>query len=79
MTGMARARYSPPRRENLLRRAGVTEVDWKDVSLLREFLSTRGRIRSRRVTGLGPREQRQVARAIAQAREMALLPYPTQR
>ena len=64
------------RRVNLLRREGVTRVDWTDVTLLRKFVSDRGKIRSRRVTGLSPQEQRQVATAVKNAREMALLPYP---
>ena len=50
-------------------------VDYKDVALLRKFMSDRGKIRSRRVTGLSPMRQREVARAIKNAREMALLPY----
>ena len=66
------------RRQNLLAKEGVTVVDWKDVTLLRKFLSDRGKIRSRRVTGLTPQQQRQVATAIKNAREMALLPYPSQ-
>ncbi|MDR7292675.1 ribosomal protein S18 [Mycolicibacterium senegalense] len=53
---------------------GITEVDYKDVQLLRTFISERGKIRSRRVTGLTPQQQRQVATAIKNAREMALLP-----
>jgi len=68
----------PKRRVNLLRKEGVTTVDWKDVNLLRKFISDRGKIRSRRVTGLTPQQQRQVATAIKNAREMALLPYPSQ-
>lgn len=51
------------RRQNLLAKEGVTVVDWKDVTLLRKFLSDRGKIRSRRVTGLTPQQQRQVATA----------------
>jgi small subunit ribosomal protein S18 len=66
------------RRVNLLAREGVTDVDWKDVTLLRKFISDRGKIRSRRVTGLTPQQQRQVATAVKNAREMALLPYPSQ-
>ena len=50
-------------------------VDYKDVALLRKFMSDRGKIRSRRVTGLSPKRQREVAQAIKNAREMALLPY----
>jgi len=52
------------------------EVDWKDTNLLRQFISDRGKIRARRVTGLSPQQQRRVAVAIRNAREMALLPYP---
>ena len=50
-------------------------VDYKDTSTLRVFISERGKIRSRRVTGLTVQQQRQVATAIKNAREMALLPY----
>ena len=59
---------------NQLKALGVTEVDYKDVHLLRTFISERGKIRSRRITGLTPQQQRQVATAIKNAREMALLP-----
>jgi small subunit ribosomal protein S18 len=52
----------------------VSHVDYKDVALLRTFISDRGKIRSRRVTRLTPRQQRMVTRAIKNAREMALLP-----
>ena len=51
-------------------------VSYHDVPTLRTFLSDRGKIRSRRVTGLDPQQHRQVARAIRNAREMALLPHP---
>jgi small subunit ribosomal protein S18 len=63
------------RRRNLLEAEGVSEVDWKDVNLLRKFISDRGKIRARRVTGLTPQQQKQVATAIKNAREMALLPH----
>ncbi len=53
----------------------VTYVDYKDVQLLRTFISDRGKIRSRRVTGLTPQQQRAVTKAIKNAREVALLPY----
>jgi small subunit ribosomal protein S18 len=52
-----------------------TKIDWKDVALLRKFMSDRAKIRSRRVTGNCPGHQREVAQAIKNAREMALLPY----
>jgi small subunit ribosomal protein S18 len=57
----------------------VAAVDYKDVSLLRTFISDRGKIRTRRVTGITPRQQRMVARAVKNAREMALLPYTAPR
>ena len=50
-------------------------VDFKDVALLRKFMSDRAKIRSSRVTGNCVQHQRKVARAIKNAREMALLPY----
>jgi small subunit ribosomal protein S18 len=53
-------------------------VDYKDVNLLRRFMSDRGKIRARRVTGNCAEHQRDVAVAIKMARELALLPY-TQR
>jgi len=53
-------------------------VDYKDVSLLRKYMSDRGKIRSRRVTGNCAQHQRDIAVAIKTARELALLPY-TQR
>ncbi|MGK2884411.1 MAG: 30S ribosomal protein S18, partial [Rhodococcus sp. (in: high G+C Gram-positive bacteria)] len=58
-----------------LNAAKVTTVDYKDINLLRQFISDRGKIRSRRVTGLTPQQQRQVAVAVKNAREMALLPF----
>lgn len=56
----------------------VIEIDYKETDLLRKFISDRGKIRSRRITGLTPRQQRAVATAIKNARETALLPYPRQ-
>lgn len=53
----------------------VSAIDYKDVETLRRFLSDRGKIRSRAVTGLNPQQQRRVATAVRNAREMALLPY----
>src|SRR6516225_7445906 len=53
----------------------ATWVDYKDVNLLRRFMSERGKIRSRRVTGNCTQHQRDVQVAIKTARELALLPY----
>jgi len=52
-------------------------VDYKDVASLRKFISDRGKIRARRVTGNCTQHQRDVASAVKNAREMALLPYST--
>ncbi|MCZ1001268.1 30S ribosomal protein S18 [Streptomyces mirabilis] len=62
-------------RPNPLDRDGITYIDYKDTDLLRKFISDRGKIRSRRVTRVTARQQRMLARAIKNAREMALLPY----
>jgi small subunit ribosomal protein S18 len=56
-------------------REKVEQVDYKDVAALRRFISERGKIRSRRITGACRRHQRQVSRAVKIARELALLPY----
>ncbi len=69
----------PKKKQNPLKTAGVERVDYKDVNVLRKFISDRGKIRARRVTGLSVQEQARVARAVKSAREMALLPYPTAR
>lgn len=69
MTGSARRKPCPYCREK------IDQVDYKDVSMLRRFMSERGKIRSRRITGACRRHQSQLARAIKRARELALLPY----
>jgi small subunit ribosomal protein S18 len=53
----------------------VEFVDYKDVATLRKFISERGKIRSRRITGACRRHQNQIATAVKRARELALLPY----
>jgi small subunit ribosomal protein S18 len=60
---------------SILNSEGVGYIDYKDVNLLRRFMSERAKIRARRVTGNSTKQQREVARAIRVAREMALLPY----
>ena len=59
-------------------RDGVEWVDYKDLPMLRKYMSDRGKIRSRRVTGNCAQHQRDIAQAIKVARELVLLPY-TQR
>ncbi len=53
----------------------IEHVDYKDVDGLRRFVSEKGKIRSRRITGACRRHQSQIARAVKRARELALLPY----
>jgi len=50
-------------------------IDYKDIAMLRKYMSDRGKIRARRVTGNCSQHQRLVATAVKNAREMALLPY----
>ena len=56
----------------------VDEIDYKNIPQLRRYLSEKGKIRSRRITGACRRHQLQVAAAVKRAREMALLPYVSQ-
>jgi small subunit ribosomal protein S18 len=73
-----RARSGPAvlkRKSCLLCKHHVRDVDYKDVNLLRRYVSERGKIRSRRMSGACRRHQRLIAVAIKRAREMALLPY----
>src|ERR687891_2578860 len=63
------------KKTSILSSESIEWVDYKDVNLLRRFMSERAKIRARRVTGNSAQQQRAVARAIRVAREMALLPY----
>ena len=65
----------PKKKQNPLKAAKIEYIDYKDTALLRKFISDRGKIRARRVTGVSVQEQRQIAKAVKNAREMALLPY----
>jgi small subunit ribosomal protein S18 len=60
-------------------RINSEEVDYKDLNLLRRFLSDKGKTRGRRVTGLSRKHQRQLSIAVKRAREIALLPYVGER
>ena len=63
------------RKECYFSKHKIEYIDYKDVALLRRFMSDRGKIRSARVTGTSPQYQKLLAEAIKNAREMALLPY----
>jgi small subunit ribosomal protein S18 len=72
------ARKPGKRKVCIFCKENIAWVDYKDVNLLRKFMSDRAKIRARRVTGNCAQHQRDVAAAIKTARELALLPY-TQR
>ena len=63
------------KKTSILTTEKVDYVDFKDVNLLRRFMSDRAKIRARRVTGNDSQQQKEIARAVKNAREMALLPY----
>ena len=65
----------PKKRACAFCKEGAPKADYRDVPLLRKYISDRGKIRARRVTGNCTRHQRDVAMAVKNAREMALLPY----
>ena len=60
---------------SVLTQEKIEYVDYKDVNVLRRFMSDRAKIRARRVTGNDTQQQREIAGAIKNAREMALVPY----
>jgi small subunit ribosomal protein S18 len=63
------------RRFSKLPREEIDKIDYKNVTLLQRFITERGKIRSRRVTGLSRRDQSKMARAVKRSRELGLLPY----
>ena len=72
--------FSPGRRKSCaFCRDKVDHVDYKDFQSLRRYLSDKGKIRSRRITGACRRHQNQLAQAVKRARELALLPYVSER
>ena len=75
--GKGKDARSKPRKKKVspIVKDGIEYVDYKDVTLLRAFLSDRAKIRAQRVSGNDRQQQREVANAIKVAREMALLPY----
>jgi small subunit ribosomal protein S18 len=65
----------PKRKSCYFCKEKIDEVDYKNTNQLRRYISEKGKIRSRRITGACRRHQEQVAVAVKRAREMALLPY----
>ena len=54
---------------------GIKEIDYKDINLLKEFITETGKIMPARVTGTSAKYQRQLTKAVKRARHLALLPY----
>ena len=71
----AKDRRPIKKKMSILNSENIEWIDYKDVNLLRRFMSERAKIRARRVTGNDQQQQAAVAKAIKLAREMALLPY----
>lgn len=63
------------KKANPLKIEKVEYIDYKDVNLLQKFMSDRSKIRGQKLAGVSVQEQRDIANAIKNAREMALLPY----
>lgn len=81
-----RSRRRPGAREAQARRRNcgfcrdkIEEIDYKNVNQLKRYISEKGKIRSRRITGACRRHQTQISIAVKRAREMALLPYVADR
>ena len=72
-------KFSDRNRPRKYTKLNVDHIDYKDLATMRRFISDRGKIRSRRVTGLSRRHQQQLALAVKRAREIALLPYVGER
>ena len=69
------ARYFRRRKFCKFTAEGITEIDYKDIGLLKQYVTETGKIVPSRITGTKPRYQRQLSTAIKRARYIALLPY----
>lgn len=65
-------------RECKFTKAGIEYIDYKDVDTLQRFINDQGKILPRRVTGTSAKFQRQLARAIKRARQVALISFVTE-
>jgi len=54
---------------------GITDIDYKDVKILRRFVNDQGKIMPRRITGSSAKMHRKLVRAIKRSRSIALMPY----
>lgn len=69
------ARYFRRRKFCRFTSKGISEVDYKDIAMLKDFISESGKMVPSRITGTRAKYQRQLSRAIKRARQLALLPY----
>ena len=69
------ARFFRRRKFCRFKAEGIKQIDYKDVSLLRNYVTESGKIVPSRITGTSAKYQRQLATAIKRARYLALLPY----
>lgn len=68
--------YSDPKKKRRVSLdANIKDIDFKDINLLSRFVTERGRILPRRITGLNAQQQRKVTNGIKRARQMSLLPF----
>ena len=73
---MSYKKFRGPRRKVCyFTKNNITYIDYKEIELLKRFISSNGKIIPRRVTGTRAKYQRQLATAIKRARQMALIPY----
>ncbi|WP_223702768.1 30S ribosomal protein S18 [Sutcliffiella deserti] len=77
MAGARRGGRNKRRKVCFFTANGITNIDYKEIDVLRKFVSERGKILPRRVTGTSAKYQRKLTIAIKRARQMALLPYVT--
>jgi small subunit ribosomal protein S18 len=69
------ARYFRRRKYCRFTAEGISEIDYKDINLLKQYITETGKIVPSRITGTKARYQRQLAMAVKHARYLALLPY----
>jgi len=70
--------FSKKRKQCPLTSSGIKTIDYKDVELLKEFITERGKVLPRRISGISYYYQKRLKKAVKQARYMALLPFVTE-
>jgi len=70
--------FSKKRKQCPLTASGIKKIDYKDVELLKEFITERGKVLPRRISGISYYYQKRLKKAVKQARYMALLPFVTE-